>query len=214
MEKLYFYKIELKTDYLIVFGESNDPFCKNEKSYDFFINNIKSQGLDIQFGCKSNYDLVHKYDFESIGFNQIIKNEINEKNIVFDELMGILRKGKWGYFATRYLSCVNLFTSILIAEKEISLAKPQYEFLLNSERALGERIFEIAYEYFQQSESEEYFKIPYKLSLEEFKNTISLEQIEINNTNDISFYFRPSWDEEHGLYVKVNIQDESIYIDL
>ena len=82
MEKLYFYKIELKTDYLIVFGESNDPFCKNEKSYDFLINNIKSQGLDIQIGCKSNYDLVHKYDFESIGFNQIIKNEINEKNIV------------------------------------------------------------------------------------------------------------------------------------
>jgi hypothetical protein len=211
MEKKYYFKISSKVDFLWILGKSSDPFRENERLAEFFVNNIKfetrTEGLGV--GISQNF---YK-EIES--FQEIQMNENFENKVILNDKIGLLRIIKDGaLFATRYLPCFNKIVSIGIFSNINDEAIRKYLYLINATKELGDLIYQKSYEYYQISGSDEYFNLPEKLTIEEFKTTIELQEVYFEKGNDITIYFRPSWDEEHGLCLNLNSKTGEVEVTI
>lgn len=208
--KKYYYKIQSNVELLWVVGESKDPLRPKEKVAEFFVNSIKfetrTEGLGVGFS-KS----FHK-ELES--YHEIKPNQEYENKAILYEDIGLVRiTHDRKYFVSRHLVCFNkiVFIGIFADVSEDTIAK--YFYLLNSSKKLGDDIYQKAYEYYQISGSDEYYQLDKKMTLEEFYTTIEIQEVYIDKSNFITVHFRPSWDEEHGLYITLNTINGNIEIE-
>ncbi len=202
--------MQSNVELLWVVSDSIDPFRPNEKVAEFFVNGVKyetrTEGLGVGFSANFKKELE--------GYHEIELNQIFENKAFINEDIGLVRIAKNGYyFVTRHLNCFNKIASIGIFTKLNKESIEKYYFLLNLSKKFGEEIYHKAFEYFHISGSEEYFQLENKLTLEEFKTTIELQEVYIDESDFVTIYFRPSWDEEHGLSFKINPKTNEIEIE-
>lgn len=208
--KKYYYKIQSNVELLWVVGESKDPLRPKEKVAEFFVNSVKfetrTEGLGVGFS-KNFYKELESY-------HEIKPNQEYETKAILYEDIGLVRiTHDRKYFMSRHLVCFNkiVIVGIFADLNEDTIAK--YFYLLNLSKKLGDEIYQKSYEYYKMSGSDEYFQLDKKMAFEDFCTTIELQEIYIDKSDFITVNFRPSWDEEHGLFIKLNIINNDIEIE-
>lgn len=207
--KKYYYKIQNNVELLCIVSDSTDPFRPNEKVAEFFVNNIKfepkTEGLGVGFS--------ESFRKELDGFQEVYLNEIFNNKILVHEKIGLMRINSEGaYFVSRHLIFLNKISYIFFYNTINENAVKRYLYLVDLPLEVGNILYQKAYDYYQMSGIEELYEMD-KLSLIEFRKTIELQSITINDSNGITIYFRPSWDEEHGLYIRLNTDTDEIEVE-
>lgn len=207
--KKYYYKIQSSVELLWIVSDSTDPFRPTEKVAEFFVNNIKfetrTEGLGVGFS--------ESFRKEIDGFQEVFLNEIFDNKILVHEEIGLTRINSEGaYFVSRHLTFLNKIAHIFFYSTINERATKKYLYLVSLPMEAGNTLYQKAYDYYQISGIEESYEMD-KLSLSEFHKTIELQSITISDSDEITIYFRPSWDEEHGLYIRLNTDTEEIEVE-
>ena len=90
---------------------------------------------------------------------------------------------------------------------------------MNCDKAIGRKIYKTAYDYFKYLWAIDDFYSETNLdTIEKFLPTINIQAIYIGydedeNANIAGISFRPSWDEEHGLGVLLNLDTMDIKLN-
>lgn len=209
-----FYKIENNIDYVWrIVKVKNDPFRKDEFVAELLIGNIKQF---INRIVKNEQDL-NRYNFLD-GFIEL--NHVDDK-IIYDRELGLWRRHeKWQeIFAYRNIKGLNRIVPVSFETTvDIKSAKEILSKSINISTVIGNEIIHAGLKYYQYlcSINDYFAQVPMN-SIEEFKSTIELNSVSIYGdveSHDVTYYFRPSWDEEHGLYIKFNFKTmKASYID-
>ena len=210
METKCYYKIENNIDFVWRIRElKDDPYRKGESIAEHFVGNTKQF---VRWIVKNEKDLKERNLLE--GYQEI------GNNAVYDEVLGLLRKDE-------KFPVIYGFRQILGLEKiariefentiEIRSVRDLFQKAINIDKVIGDKIINIGFEYYKKLwETDEYFSEPNLNTIEKFKPTIELQSVNFYDdikSGNVTYYFRPSWDEEHGLHIKFNLNSLTGEVD-
>lgn len=213
MKTKYFYKIEDNIEFVWRIRQIiDDPYRKGESIAEHFVGNIKQF---VKWIVKTENDLKARKLLD--GYKEIYGNE---NSVIYDEVLGLLRKDKKFPVTYAYRQIVGLNKIVRIEFEntvEIKSARDLFQKAINIDKETGEKIIKIGFEYYKKLwEINEYFSEPNLDTIEKFKPTIELQSVNFYGdviSKNVTYYFRPSWDEEHGLYVRFNLNSMSGEVD-
>jgi hypothetical protein len=213
----YFFKIIDNIDFVWKIERiTNDPYKTDETSFGHFVCN---QRQFVPFLFQSLQDIKRRGLLND--YKEILPQALTDESCYFDKTIGLLHKDTYWetLFAVRHINCLNRMSPIIfrtnIQESDCKI----YEKLMTCDFSVGQRIYEVAYSYFKKLwEIDEYFSSTNLDTLDKFLNTIQLQAVYIRrddnvNDNDVLFSFRPSWDEEHGMRIVLNLENYEVTID-
>lgn len=213
----YFFKIIDSIDFVWKIEKiTNDPYKLNETDFGHFVCNQR-QFVPYLFQSIQdikNRDLLNDY-------KEIIPQVLTEDIYYFENTIGLLHKDNyWNtLFAVRHINCLKRMSPIIFRTTIEDLDCKIYDKLMACTFSVGQRIYEAAFNYFKKLWAiDEYFSSTNLDTLDKFLKTIQLQAIYIRqdnnvNDNDVLFAFRPSWDEEHGLRIILNLENYEVTIE-
>lgn len=209
MKTRYFYKIENNIEFVWRVRQiEDDPYRKNENIAEHFVGNIKQF---IRWIVKTEDDLKERNLLE--GYKEL-KN--NENDLIYDEVLGLLRKDEKFQvtYAYRLILGLNKIAKIEFDDTvEIKSVRDLFQKAVNIDRETGKKIIEIGFEYYKRLwKIDKYYSSPNLDTMEKFMPTIELQSVNLYDdvsSEYVTYYFRPSWDEEHGLYIRFNFKSMS-----
>jgi hypothetical protein len=212
----YFYKIVDNIDFVWKIEKvTSDPYKLDEIDNGHFVCNQRQfipylfQGIpDIK-----NRGLLNDY-------KEILPQLLTDDNCYLDKTIGLLHKDNYWetLFAVRYISCLNRMSPVIFNSKIEDSDSDLYDKLMACNHTIGQNIYEAAYGYFKDLwEIDEYFSATNFDTIEKFVKTIELQAVYIRPDNNLSenyicFAFRPSWDEEHGLRINLDLESFEVTV--
>ena len=203
----YFYKTESNIDFVWKISKNqNDPYKESELLIEHFVNNVKQHVIYIleSEDDLKKWNLLTNYTEATIG-------TFDSNNTSIDEQLGLLHKDP--KFQTIYAyRHINHFNKIVPIEFSDSLGpinvRALFTDILTLTKESYQKIIDSCYTYFKSLwEVHEYYSETKLDTIDKFLPTIELNNITINDNlenKEVTFYFRPSWDTEHGLYILFN----------
>jgi hypothetical protein len=216
MEK-YFFKIIDSIDFVWKIEKiTTDPYKLNETNFGHFVCN---QRQFVPYLFQSIQDIKNRDLLTD--YKEILPQVLTEDIYYFDKKIGLLHKDNyWNtLFAIRHINCINRMSPIIFRTTIEDLDCKIYDKLIACTFTVGQSIYEAAYNYFKKLwKIDEYFSSTNLDTLDKFLKTIQLQAIYIRkesnvNDNDVLFAFRPSWDEEHGLKIILNLENYEVTIE-
>ena len=142
------------------------------------------------------------------GYSEIQVNTLTKNNTFFDRKIGLLHKDTYWdtLFAVRHISCLDRLSPVVFRESIKEEFINLYLKFMESDKSVGQKIYQTAFDYFKNLwQYDEYFSSTNINTIEKFLRTIEIQAIYIEENGMIVISFRPSWDEEHGLYINLNM---------
>lgn len=209
----YFYKIVDSIDFVWKIETiTSDPYKLNETDFGHFVCNQRQYIPYIFKGIQDirNRGLLNDY-------KEILPQVLTDDNCYLDKTIGLLHKDSYWQtlFAVRHVRCLNRMSPIIFNSAIEDADSNIYQKLMSCDDAIGQKVYQAAYAYFKSLwEIDEYFSATNLDTIEKFLPTIKLQGVYIRqDENDICFAFRPSWDEEHGLNINLDIESFEVTID-
>jgi hypothetical protein len=210
MEK-YFFKIVDNIDFVWKVKKiTSDPYKLDETDFGHFVCN---QRQFVPYLFQSIHDVKNRGLLND--YKEILPHVLTDDNYYFDKTIGLLHKDTYWdtLFAVRHINCLNRMSPIIFRTAIEDLDCKIYEKLMACNFLVGQKIYETAYSYFKKLwEIDEYFSSTNLDTIDKFLSTIILQAVYIRQDsniekNIIQFAFKPSWDEEHGLNINLNIEN-------
>lgn len=214
MQTIYFYKIENNIEYVWRVRQiTNDPYRENQTIAEHFVGNIKQFIGRI---LRSENDL-RQYNFLA-NYKTVGSDKFNEEKVIHDEIIGLLRQDESELYACRHILGLNKIALVRFENSvDIKSARQLFQKAVNIDKAFGMQIIQAGFEYYKKLWSiDEYFSEPNLNTIEKFEPTIELQSVTLYGDMEEEFatyYFRPSWDEEHGMYVRVNFRSMTCKVE-
>lgn len=212
MKAKYFYKIENNIEFVWRIRQiEDDPYRKDDSIAEHFVGNTKQY---VKWIVRNEKDLKERNLLN--GYKEIFENKNCEDDVIYDEVLGLLRKDEKFPVIYAFRQIVGLEKIARIEFEntvEIKSARNLFHKAVNIDKEIGEMIIKIGFEYYKRLwEIDEYFSKPNLDTIEKFKPTIELQSVNLYDdvkTGNVTYYFRPSWDEESGLYIRFNFESMS-----
>jgi hypothetical protein len=212
----YFYKIVDNIDFVWkIEPVLDDPYKLNTTDFGYFVCNQKQF---IPYLFQSIQDIKSRNLIDD--FKEILPQVLTDDNCYFDKSIGLLHKDSYWktLFAVRQINFLNRMSPIIFQPNINDIDIKNYNKLMSCDYHIGKKIYEAAYNYFKRLwEIDEYFSSSNLDTMDKFLKTIQLQAIYIRqndeNRDNIFFAFRPSWDEEHGLQIILNLETFEVAID-
>lgn len=209
MKAKYFYKIENNIEFVWRIRQiEDDPYRIGQSIAEHFVGNTKQF---VKWIVRNEKDLKERNLLT--GYREIYENGNNEDGVIYDEVLGLLRKDKKfpTIFAYRQIEGLKKIALIEFDEKvKVETTRNLFQKAVNIDLVNGMKIIEAGFEHYKKLWSiDEYFSEPNLNTIEKFLPTIELQSIWLdeNPENEVVTYsFRPSWDEEHGLRVRFDFK--------
>jgi hypothetical protein len=212
----YFFKVIDNIDFVWKIEKNvADPYKGDDVSFGLFVCN-EHQFVPYLFRT------IH--DIQSRGllndYQEIIPSILTDEKYFYDKTIGLLHKDNyWNtLFAVRYIPCLGTTAQIIFGHKIEPIDSAIYQKLIKCNATVGQIIYNTAYTYFKGLwEIDDYFSSSNLDTMDKFLPTIQLQAIYIGRDNDINenhvlFSFRPSWDEEHGLRITLNLDTKEVQL--
>jgi hypothetical protein len=209
MDKYYF-KIVDNIDFVWKVEKiTSDPYKLNEIDFGHFVCNQRQY---VPYLFQDIQDIKNRELFND--YKEILPQVLTDDCYYFDKIVGLLQKDNYWdtLFAVRHISCLNRFSPIIFRTVIEDLDCKIYEKLMACDFSVGQKIYDTAYNYFKKLwDINEYFSSSNLDTIDKFLNTIKLQAVYVRrdgsiNDNIVHFTFRPSWDEEHGLAIDLNLE--------
>ena len=213
----YFYKIVDSIDFVWKIEKViDDPYKLDEIDYGHFVCNQKQFS---PFLFQSIQDIRDRNLLSE--YKEILPQVLTEDNCYFDKTIGLLHKNNYWdtLFSVRHIKCLDRTSPIVFNQNIKDIDSKIYDKLMACEFTVGQRIYEAAYSYFKGLwEIDKYFSESNLNTIDKFLKTIQLQAVYIRRDdnledNIIDFAFIPSWDEEHGLKIILNLENLEVSID-
>jgi hypothetical protein len=213
----YFFKIVDNIDFVWkIETETTDPYKLNETTFRHFVCNER-QFVPYLFQTVEdikNRNLLNNY-------KEILQQVLTDDNYYLDKTIGLLHKDKyWNtLFAVRHIKCLDRMSPIIFRSSIEDIDSKVYDKLMTCDSTVGQKIFDTAFVYFKSLwEIDEYFSSTNLDTIDKFLKTIELQAVYIRRDDNISeniihFAFRPSWDEEHGLGIILNLENFEVTVN-
>lgn len=225
MEK-YFYKIVDNIDFVWKINiHVHDPYKQNELDFGHYV-------------C--NQRVFNPYIFENLAdfqqrenvsdYKEIEADVVNEENCYFDRSIGLLHTDEYwtNLHAHRNVPCLGKITPVVFSSnKEQTNAissndRERYLKLMACGPEVGQVIYHVAHDYFKSLwEFDTHFSETNLDTLEKFLPTLELQAIYLRSekqkekesgkeVDTACVVFRPSWDQEHGLAILINLDSKEV----
>lgn len=213
----YFYKIIDDIDFVWkIETVTVDPYKLNENDFGHFVCN---QRQFVPYLFQSIQDIKNRNLLNN--YKEVSPQVLTDDNCYLDKTIGLLHKNNyWNtLFAVRHIGCLNTLSPIVFRTTVEEVDSRIYDRLMTCDFAVGQKIYETAYKYFKSlCEIDGYFSSSNLDTIDKFLKTIQLQAVYIRqdgniNENIILFAFRPSWDEEHGLQIILNLENYDVTIN-
>jgi hypothetical protein len=209
----YFYKIVDNIDFVWKIETiTSDPYKLNETDFGHFVCN---QRQFIPYLFQSVHDIKNRGLLND--YKEILPQVLTDDNCYLDKTIGLLHKDNYWqtFFAVRHIACLNRMSSIVFNSVIEDADSKVYHKLMTCNDAVGEKIYQAAYTYFKSLwHVDEYFSATNLDTIDKFLPTIQLQAVYIRqDEKNIRFAFRPSWDEEHGLSINLDIESFEVTIN-
>lgn len=211
----YFYKVIDNIDFVWkVETITNDPYKLNEVDFGHYICNNRQY---IGYIFHSVEDIEKRNLFKD--YKEIKPNLINSDKCYFDKTIGLLHTDDYwqDLYAVRYVNCLESLSPILFGDslRRVDFItdtdRDLYLRFMTCDKSIGQKIYQAAYNYFKVLwEIDEYYSGTNLDTLEKFMPTLHLQAVYLwhdkdENQNIASISFNPSWDEEHKLSIRLNL---------
>lgn len=205
----YFYKIENDIDFVWRIRKvDDDPYQEGELIGEYLVGNVYTH---------TDHLITDKQDLYRLkllnGFKEILSGSFNAENATYDPVLGTLRMDKdmlnlYTYRHLHYLKAIvpiSFESNLLIKE-----VRDLYLKVIEPDSRLADQIFNTAFDRYKSYGLDDGIS-----EIGDFKSTLSPGEISLIDPEEglVSYFFRPSWDEEHGLYIMVNFKENTCGID-
>jgi hypothetical protein len=209
----YFYKIVDDIDFVWKIERvRSDAYKLNETDFGHFVCNHR---LFVPYLFKNIQDIRTRGLLN--GYKEILPQVLTDDNCYLDNTIGLLHKNSYWetLFAVRHVGFLNKMSPIIFGSTIKDVDSTVYQKLMACDHAVGQKIYQAAYTYFKSlCDIDEYFSSTSLDTIDKFLTTLQLQAVYIGqNENSIRFAFRPSWDEEHGLSINLDVESFSVTID-
>lgn len=213
----YFYKIIDAIDFVWKIEPiTNDPYKLNETQFGLFVCN---QRQFVPYLFQNIQDIKNRGLLD--GYKEISLQVMTDDNCYLDKTIGLLHKNNYwnALFAVRYLGCINRMSPVIFNSTIEDTDSEAYEKLMACDNAVGKKVYEAAYTYFKSLwDIDEYFSASNLDTIDKFLATLKLQAVYVGQEdrigkNKIQFAFRPSWNEEHGLSINLDLKSFEVSID-
>jgi hypothetical protein len=211
----YFYKIIDNIDFVWKIETiTDDPYKLNELDFGHYTCNQKQY---IGYIFQDIQDIEKRGLFKD--YKEINVGAIDDNSCYYDKTIGLLHKDDYwqDLYAVRYVKCLEKMAPILFGDgtaREDSITETDrnlYRRLMTFDKTIGQKIYQTAYDYFKSLwEIDDYYSETNLDTIEKFMPTLALQAVYLwhdkdENINLASISFNPSWDEEHKLNIRLNL---------
>lgn len=210
----YFFKVIDNIDFVWKIEENTkDPYKGNEIEFTLSVCNERQF---VPYLFRTIHDIKNKGLLND--YEEITPGVLTDEKYYYDKTIGLLHKDSYRntLFAVRYINCLGITAQVVFRE-EIQLKDiAVYSKLISCNKNVGDAIYETAYNYFKSLwEIDEYFSSTNLDTMEKFLVTLQLLPVHIRENDGIKenlilFHFRPSWDEEHGLRISLDVETNEV----